>query len=241
MSRRTYIVVSAMAAIGVAALIVKVIVEPTYGPKDALLDLGFELLPAALLFFLLNGVIEKHEESEARRRESLREIRGDTSTATQQLLGLVGRRKKLDLADLRGADLSGATLAGTTLRHGVLDNADLDGLNLANCKIEDVSMKGALVRVGIFSDCSFQDVVFDGADLTGALFVDCTFEEGTDFAAASLIDVRFTRCEFNRSALDSIKPTGAHFLECESLSDDALESLELGGATIVGDRVKVDK
>lgn len=230
--RRTYLIIGALIVVGVAAVLTKVIVESDYGVVDALLDLGYEALPAAILFVLINGAIGDYEQRQDTRLQAMRVLQGERVDSATALLNDLADGDVITVGNLAGTSLEHARLKRKTLRDGSLEYSDLDGLELSDCTVADVSFRHASCRLAVVENSTVRSAIFDDADLKGSLFAGCSFEAGTSFDGASLADVRFSRCTFATDVLRSIPAANARFLDCKGISDAHREVLASGGAVL---------
>jgi hypothetical protein len=233
--RRTALIIGALALIGTLSLTGRVLLKPDYSLSDALLDLGFEGLPAALLFLVIDLAIGRYEEREQDRLRLLRSLRGEETDSPTILLNQLAEG---DL--IAGFDLSDTSVAldikldSKTVSDGLLDRCELDRSSFTKCVLKRVSIRNSSFRLAVMEQCIFDTVQFDGSDLTGTLFVDCDFRSKSTFRNSNLDDVRFKRCTFAPHVVDSMDPTGARFISCPGIAaetkvasgsgDDRLES-----------------
>jgi uncharacterized protein YjbI with pentapeptide repeats len=230
--KRIYLIIGALAVVGIASLSARVLVKQDYGLIDALLDLGYEGLPAAILFLLIDGAIHQYEQRQEIRLRAVRALRGERRDTATDLLQDLADGDVIRLGVLQGAVLENIRLKNQTLCEGDLDRSDVDSLELSGCTIRNVSLCRTLLRLAALEHCTVASVQFDDADLTGSLFVKCEFDRETTFNRATLSDVRFNRCTFAPEVLASMDPSGARFLDCQGISTDLESKLRAAGATV---------
>jgi hypothetical protein len=155
------------------------------------LNLGTELVGAALTYFLFSRFIEHIQGLEAEKAELIRQMGSsikDVAVAAADRLGQRGwlydgsvRRKRLYLANLEGANLWMADLEGADLRRANLEKAILPWTNLKGADLQEANLKRVDLR-----DADLEGVDLRGADLEGA-----TLPDGTEWTPDTDM-VRFT-------------------------------------------------
>jgi len=103
--KRTYIIIGALVIIGASSLIARIIIKEDYGVSDALLDLGYEGLPAAILFLLIDGAIHQYEERQEVRLRAMRALKGGGANTATDLLDDLSEGNTIRLGNLQGSTL----------------------------------------------------------------------------------------------------------------------------------------
>ncbi len=214
-TRRAPLIIGLLALIGSVSLVTKVVTKTDYTALDALLDLGYAGLPAALLYIVLNQAIDRYQDQMAERREIVDRLLGveqDSATVLVERLSNDGSIENFDLSGTpKSLDLR---LKATTLASGKFDRCDLDRTALTNCQLNDISIQHSFFRLCVLEDCKLDRVNFADTDLTGSLFFGCEFGRGTIFPKATLDDVRFKKCVLSGETVASLSGTPAVLIDC---------------------------
>jgi hypothetical protein len=231
--RRTWLIIGSLALVGVVSLIARVLVKNDYSALDALLDLGNQALPAALLFLLINYSIDRYERRAENRLNLLRRLRGEEGASASTILNDLAKGNHITEFDLSDTPITlDLRLQDKTLSNGKLNRCDLDRSAFTQCILKSLAMRASSLRLAVMEKCRLESVKFDGSDLTGTLFVDCDFGLGCTFVECNLHDVRFKRCTFELDVLRSMRPEGARFISCRNLGAEIAVVLESHGGRV---------
>jgi uncharacterized protein YjbI with pentapeptide repeats len=190
------------------------------------------MLPAAILFLLLNAAIDRRERLDEARTDALAVLKGGSANSATGLLALLSSKGQLRRLDLVGARLREVQLEHKRVTRCLFDGADLDASTWTRCVFTEVSFARSLQRVATFEACHFTNVTF-GRDLTGTIFSSCHFHDRIDFQDGALEDVRFVGCVLTDAAIQTMRPSGCAFVGVEGLTQAGLDWLAANGASIL--------
>lgn len=231
---RTPAIIGTLGVVGLTSVVMKVLGRKDYDLSDALLDLAYEALPAALLFVLIDLAIGRYEERQEARLQALRALQG-SEDRPEDLLEKLADGSDIQVGDIAKGRLSHTRLVERTLHDGSLDRGDLDGSIFRTCILRDLTVHSASARVVVFESCTIDSVQFSASELTGSLFSDCKLTGATTFADAIVEDVRFTKCRFTPQIAATITGRGTFFISCRGLGSDNIRRLASEGASILPD------
>jgi uncharacterized protein YjbI with pentapeptide repeats len=207
-------VIAALIFVGVASLVAKAVFLPGYGIVNVLTDVGYEALPAALLYLLIDQLITRNDEARKRREDAVRALPTAGALDLPEILKALRQGNEIRLGDKSGLNFDGLELADESIADSVLDAAGLDGARLTRIGFSNVTLSRASARLAVIEECRFLNVSMGRADVTGTMFMNCSFEGPSTFEGAVMTDVRFVQCSFGAKVLDGADLRAARFYDC---------------------------
>lgn len=217
---RKHAIIVALLTVGVSSVLIRARLEPDYTLTDAAFNLGYEALPTALFYVVMDNLIGRFEVRQQRRLDALRRLRGLSPDSPAALLDDIVVGNELRLTSLSGAQLEGIEIRDKRIPDASIDGANADRCHLIDCRILNMSAKAASFRLAVFERCSFFSSSFQESDLSGALFVSCEFQGREYFRGAAMSDVRFVECSFGPGVLAGAPSAGPKFIGCDGISDE---------------------
>jgi len=185
MTRMSRLITSVVIAILATGIFISVLTAWVYDDcSGLLLNLGTEMVGAAVIYFVLERVLEPAERREARKRELIAQL-GSTvpgrAIAAAEDLARQGwlTDGSLSAVSLSGANLQDANLILANLCRATLKRANLKGANLGGANLEGAILRGANLRGAYLGFARLQGADLHranlrDADLGGARYNDDT-------------------------------------------------------------------
>ena len=224
---RSRIILAVLIAVGLVATVAKVNQSEGYTASDALIDIGTQALPAALVFLLIDRAIVSHGDQRERRLQLERDLRSP-GPKDADFLGSLAIKKQIKLGSVQGTDLSDTALVGMTLLDTTFSDVEIERCSMEDCHWRNthflrVNLDGSTfdktnfhgvvfdecqLRGVLFKRCDFVDVRVSGGRIDGARFIECILPE--EFArTAAGPDVYFEKCGLNTATVDAVRAVGA--------------------------------
>ena len=180
-----------------------------------LLNVGAELAGALATYGLLELVIRRREESEAKKADLIVQMGSQVQDVAIAAAEELKRHKwlydgSLQGANLRGANLQEADLYGVNLQEARLFVANLQGADLANANLQEASLGGANLQEARLTSAHLQGANLQGANLQEADLDWANLQEAR-LASAHLQGAKLCRTRLRGASLAEANLQGANF------------------------------
>jgi|GEM_PF-681471 len=208
------------------------------------LNLGTELIGAAITFFLLDQLLRRREQQATAERATARSkadliARLGSNVPSFAVAAAEDLRRHGWLTDgsLRGASLMTADLHGAPLAHAHMPEANLSDANLAQADLgravlTEASLDGATLQGAYLLAADLQRASLVGAKLGGADLREANLD-GAELVLADLSHARLSRASLRQTVLSTADLRGANLQQAD-LRDVYGRQVDLCGADLQG-------
>lgn len=200
-----------------------------YEPHSVLLNLGTELIGASITFFLIDQVLHKYEQREARQRAeqiSKTELIARMGSSIQNFAVSAAEEMRRH-GWLTDDSLHNVSLLAANLQRAPLSYAQLQGANLGDADLQHADLSSANLRLAHLDGANLQGAYMSGADLQGASLVS-TRLGGADLREACLNEAELIMADLQQANLRQARLNGA-YLSTACLYGAALHQADLRG------------
>ena len=227
------VVVVFVVLLGLAGALLQRAVSSPDDLEGLALNLGTELIGAALtyvLFELVIGRIEKREaeekELEAKKADLIAQMGSSVKDVAIPAVEELWRHNWVCDGSLRGVRLDGANLEGV-----LLSGANLQGTHLGKANLQDASLSGANLQEAVLFMTNLQRTFLDRANLEGANLGFANLQ-GANLGFANLQGANLELADLKGANLRQANLEGA------SLESAKLKGIELSRYTTLPDGTK---